>query len=78
MDTREIGKRIVKIRKLKGLSQEDMANFMQINRSSFAQIETGNRNISAIELKKIADYLGYPIERLLAKKFNIEKISPGR
>ncbi|MBA7573862.1 hypothetical protein ES708_15661 [subsurface metagenome] len=78
MDTREIGKRIVKIRKLKGLTQEDMANFMQINRSSFAQIETGNRNISAIELKKIADYLGYPIERLLAKKFNIEKISHSR
>ena len=55
---KQIGKRIMELRKLKGLSQADIAKFLKIPRSSVAQIELGNRNVSVIELIKLSEALG--------------------
>lgn len=69
---KEIGDRISKLRKNKGYSQDELARLMQISRPSFTQIELGNRNISVIELKNIANNLSISIDKLLSSDFKIE------
>lgn len=73
LSTKEIGKRIMELRKLKGLSQQDLAQFLDIPRSSIAQIELGNRNVSVIELIKLSEALGFSLDKFLAKDYKVVK-----
>ncbi len=70
INQKEIGKRIARIRKAKGFSQEELANLIGISRPSLTQIELGNRNISVIELKSISNNLTISIDALLGNDFN--------
>lgn len=72
LSPKQIGKRIAGLRKRKGYSQEDLARFMQIPRSSVAQIELGNRNISVYELMSIAEMFGFSIDKFLASEYQTE------
>lgn len=67
----KIGKRIKSIRKNKGYSQEDLAKVLKLSRTAVTQIELGNRNLSIIELIKIAEFLNFPLERILSDKFEL-------
>ena len=64
---REIGKRIAKYRKQKGLSQEELANEVGISYSYIIQIEAPNvtKKMSLEVLFDIADVLGIDIKDLL-------------
>jgi len=70
---KQIGQRIAKFRKMKGLSQEDLASSIKISRPSLAQIELGNRSISIIELHKIAIILGFSLDEFMSKEFTIRQ-----
>ncbi len=70
----QIGKRIAGLRKRKGYSQEDLATFLNIPRSSVAQIELGNRNVSVIELLLLAEVLGFSIDKFLADQYETETV----
>lgn len=77
MDTinqKELGNRISELRKIKGYSQYELAKLVEISRPSLTQIELGNRNVSVIELKKIADHLSISIDKLLSHDFETEDI----
>lgn len=50
--------RIAELRKEKGLTQAELAAVVGISRPFLAQIETGERNLSLINQKKIAKALG--------------------
>ena len=69
LSPKQIGKRILDLRKLKGLSQEDLAKFLKIPRSSIAQIELGNRNVSVIEIIKLSEVLNFSLDKFLAKEY---------
>jgi transcriptional regulator with XRE-family HTH domain len=73
LSPKQIGKRIVELRKLKGYSQEDLAKFLKIPRSSVAQMELGNRNVSVIELIKLSETLGFSLDLFLAREYKLEK-----
>jgi len=51
---KQIGQRVMSLRKTKGLSQVELAGRIGLSRSSLTQIEKGNRSLTAIELHKIA------------------------
>lgn len=72
---KELGGRISKLRKSKGYSQDELAKLLEISRPSFTQIELGNRNLSVLELKKIADNLAVSIDKLLSQDFTTEDIN---
>ncbi len=72
---KELGNRISKLRKIKGYSQNELAKFLGISRPSLTQIELGNRNVTVIELKKIADNLSISIDKLLSQDFATEDIN---
>lgn len=55
MITKEFGQRISELRKKKGLSQEKFALKINMDRTYYASVEAGRRNISLLNIKKIAD-----------------------
>ena len=65
MITKDLGKRIQELRKEKtGLSQETFALKIEMDRTYFASVEAGRRNISIVNIKKIADGLGVSLSEL--------------
>ena len=65
MITKDLGKRIQELRRSKtGLSQEKFALRIEMDRTYFASVEAGRRNISIVNIKKIADGLGVSLSEL--------------
>lgn len=61
----DIGKKIAKQRNLLGLSQEELADKADLDRTYISGIERGKRNISVYTLKKITDALGIELSKIL-------------
>jgi transcriptional regulator with XRE-family HTH domain len=59
------GKRLVQLRKERGLSQEELAWESELARSYISGIERGLRNISLLNICKLADTLGVQPSELL-------------
>lgn len=64
MITEKIGMRIRELRKDTGLSQEKFAAKIGMDRTYFASVELGKRNISIVNLEKIADGLSISLSEL--------------
>ena len=65
MIAQELGIRIRELRKEKtGLSQEKFAHKIEMDRTYYASVEAGKRNISINNIKKIADGLGVSLKEL--------------
>lgn len=64
MITNELGKRIRDLRNKTGLSQEKFALKIEMDRTYFASVEAGRRNIAIINIKKIADGLDVSLSEL--------------
>lgn len=64
MITVELGKKIKQLRMKKGLSQEKFALEIGTDRTYFASVEAGKRNISICNIKKIADGLEISLSEL--------------
>ena len=52
MITKDLGKRIRELRQQTGLSQEKFALKIGMDRTYFASVETGKRNIAILNIKK--------------------------
>ena len=64
MVTKDLGDRIRKLRLNTGLSQEKFALKIEMDRTYFASVEAGRRNIAIRNIKKIADGLGVTLSEL--------------
>lgn len=64
MITVELGKRIRELRTKTGLSQEKFALKIGMDRTYFASVEAGKRNIAICNIKKIADGLDVTLSEL--------------
>ena len=64
MITKKFGQRIKELRSATGLSQEKFALQIEMDRTYYASVESGKRNISIINIKKIADGLGVTLSEL--------------
>ena len=60
-----IGKNIARIRKQKGLTQEDLCGMAQIDRSYLSEIENGKMNVTIKALVTIAAALGCHLADLI-------------
>ncbi|HXL56053.1 MAG TPA: type II toxin-antitoxin system antitoxin SocA domain-containing protein [Chitinophagaceae bacterium] len=69
---KEMGKRIMELRKAKGLSQEELAKGIGISRSSLVQIEQGNRYVDVLELHKLSILLEFSLDEFLSADFKVE------
>jgi transcriptional regulator with XRE-family HTH domain len=64
MITNDFGNRIKELRNKTGLSQEKFALQIGMDRTYYASVEAGRRNISICNIKKIADGLGITLSEL--------------
>jgi transcriptional regulator with XRE-family HTH domain len=64
MIEKELGEKIKKLRNERGLSQEKFALMIDMDRTYFASVETGKRNISLKNIEKIAKGLNVTISQL--------------
>jgi len=60
-----VGKRILKVRKAKSLSQDKLAILAKVDRSYIGRIERGEVNITLEKLYKIAEALGCDPKELI-------------
>lgn len=73
LSQKEIGQRISDLRKMKGLSQEDLAKSVRISRPSLAQIELGNRSVDILELQQLSMVLEFSLDDFVSKNFTVHR-----
>lgn len=64
MITQKFGQRLKELRQKTGLSQEKFALKINMDRTYYASVEAGRRNISLENMKKIADGFGVSLSQL--------------
>lgn len=64
MITTKLGLRLKELRTKEGISQEKFAMKVGLDRSYYASVEKGRRNISINNIKKIADAIGITLSEL--------------
>lgn len=65
MDNKRVGQRVRAFRKLKGYTQQDLADLAGISLTVLGAVERGNRRLEDQILDKIANVLGVPMEELV-------------
>ena len=60
-----LGTRVRTLRRERGWSQEDLAFRCDLHRTYVGSVERGERNVSALNIRRIADALGVPASHLL-------------
>lgn len=78
LSQKQIGQRITELRKIKGLSQEDLAKSIKISRPSLAQIELGNRSVDVLELQRLSLVLGFSLDDFMSKGFSANEDVGGK
>lgn len=63
-----LGQTIRSLRRERGLSQEALADLAEIDRSYMSSVERGLRNISVLNIARIAKALDVPIRDLLGPR----------
>ena len=66
MDNLNIGYKIKKLRELKNLTQEHMANSIGISQGAYSRMELGETEITYSKLEKISEELGLKPEEIIA------------
>jgi transcriptional regulator with XRE-family HTH domain len=66
MENLKIGHKIKKLRELKNLTQEHMANSIGITQGAYSRMELGESEITYSKLEKISEELGMKPEEIIA------------
>lgn len=78
LSQKQIGQRITELRKMKGLSQEDLAKSVKISRPSLAQIELGNRSVDILEFQRFSMVLKFSLDDFVSNDFSINQDVQGK
>lgn len=65
------GRAVRRLRQRKGLSQEQLADESELDRSYIGGVERGERNPSLVAITKIASGLGVSLSELFAEYANV-------
>jgi len=66
IDQKELGRRLRRAREARGMTQEAVARYLGVSRSTVAQMELGNRAVSGIELSHLAYLFGKDLRSFVA------------
>src|SRR2546423_15720850 len=64
---RELGRRLRERREARGWTQAELAAKCELHRTFIGSVERGERNVSVLNLRRIAAALRMPLEELLAQ-----------
>ena len=60
-DRKTLGERLREAREYLGFSQEEVATYLGVSRSALSNMESGQRKVDALELKKLAGLYKRPV-----------------
>lgn len=60
-----VGKNIKKIREQKGITQQQLADLVNMHRSNYSKVESGQRELSIAALSKVAKHFGMTLDELV-------------
>lgn len=63
-----MGEKIKQLRKLKGKTQKNLANYLSCSEAQISHIENGNRKSSIDDLRKIAIFFDMPYDYFFVQK----------
>lgn len=63
--SRRFGEKVRKLRKERGISQEELAGRAGLHRTYVSSVERGERNVSLETIDKLARGLGFPMSDLM-------------
>jgi transcriptional regulator with XRE-family HTH domain len=66
--SKAIGERVSKLRKSKGMNQDEVINVLQIDRSTYSKIETGQIMAGTKYIIKLAEFFGVSTDYILTGK----------
>jgi len=66
-----IGDNIKRIRAEKGLTQQQIADLVNMHRSNYSKVESGQRELSIAALNKIARFFGMTLDQLVNMESSI-------
>jgi transcriptional regulator with XRE-family HTH domain len=66
--TEKFGKRVKEIRQAKGITQEELALKAQLHRTYVSSIELGKRNVSLLNIEKLARALDCTVSDFFNEK----------
>lgn len=72
----EIARKIIEMRKAKGITQAGLAQLMRTKQSAISRIENGDQNITLSTLKKIATILNEPIKIEINPDISLDLCEP--
>lgn len=64
----KIGQRIKELREEQGMSQKDLSYAADLDRSYIASVENGQRNVSIVNIERIANALGVSLNTFFKNK----------
>ncbi len=70
-----IARNIALYRKKMGFKQEEISDYLRVERSLISKVENGERELSLVQLKSLVDLLGIEIEDLLEKDSTKKELS---
>jgi Zn-dependent peptidase ImmA (M78 family)/transcriptional regulator with XRE-family HTH domain len=65
IDPKTLGQRLAEARKARGLTQEDVAEFLGYSRPTYIAMEKGERSTKADEIMRLATYFGRTVHELV-------------
>jgi transcriptional regulator with XRE-family HTH domain len=68
IDRQKIGLRLKEMREYLGLSQDEVAKALKMPRPAVSLVESGERKVDALELKKFASLYQQPIDYFISEK----------
>ncbi len=60
---KQVGKRIAKYRKDRGMTQVELSDLCNMEQSALARLESGNSNVTALTLRKVGKVLEVPVKK---------------
>ncbi len=76
IDPRTLGQRITEARKARGVTQQDVADFLGCSRPTYVAIEKGERAINPDEVRKMASFLGRKVHELVRPGEPVVELQP--
>ncbi len=73
--SKEFGNKIYQLRKALGLTQQDIADAINVDRSTYSNYERGVTEPDLKTLKRIADILNVSVDVLLSDKNDVKKVA---
>ena len=68
-----VGKRVKELRNKLGISQEELADIAELDRTYITSVECGKRNISIVNIEKLANALNVTLTDFFAFRKEVEQ-----